>query len=86
MTNEFGQDGFGDQFGAGLNNSVETIITNALIATGIAIDDEQYRDRLVVFLNMRYLKALTGRHWTFMNRELSLDLKAPWTSVASPVV
>ncbi|TXH10653.1 MAG: hypothetical protein E6R04_04790 [Spirochaetes bacterium] len=78
MTNGFGQDGFGDNQGASLNNSVSKMITDALTATGIAIDDDDYRARLLVFLNKAYLKILKGRHWNFMNRELALDLQAPY--------
>lgn len=80
MTTGFGQDGFGDQLGASLNNSVAKIITDCLTAAGINPNDEDYRERALVFLNVIYLSRLKGRHWKFAQREVFLDLFAPYTS------
>lgn len=80
MTGGFGQDGFGDQFGASLNNSVAKIITDCLVATGINSEDTDYRARTLVYLNNIYLNRLKGRHWKFTQREVFLDLKAPYTT------
>jgi hypothetical protein len=72
----FGTGGFGGQ--AGLYNSVSKLIDHALIATGINTDDEVYRERALTFANFAYLKVLGGRHWKFAQREVFLDLKAPY--------
>lgn len=80
MTHGFGQGGFGAQLGASLNNSVQKIITDCLVAAGINSDDTVYRERALVFLNMVYLNRLKGRHWKFAQREAFLDLKAPYTT------
>lgn len=80
MTEGFGQDEFGDQLGASLNNDVAKIITDALVAAGINSEDAVYRERCLTFLNMAYLNILKGRHWKFMNREVFLDLQAPYES------
>lgn len=80
MTGGFGQDGFGDQQGAPLNNSVLKIITDCLVATGINPEDEDYRARVLVFLNNIYLNRLKARHWKFTQREAFLDLQAPYVT------
>lgn len=80
MTLGFGQDGFGGQQGASLNNSVAKIITDCLIATGINPEDADYRERALVFLNNIYLSRLKGRHWKFTQREVFLDLQAPYVN------
>lgn len=76
----FGEDEFGDQQGASLNNSVAKIITDCLIAVGINEDDTLYRTRALVALNQIYLSRLKARHWKFTQREAFLDLQAPYST------
>lgn len=75
--------GFGQEFGSegdSQRNSVEEIITDVLKAGGINSTDTDYRERALIFLNAVYRTVLKGRHWKFLQRELFLDLKAPYST------
>lgn len=73
----FGAD-FGTLFGSSIRASVQSLITFALTATGVSPEDTAYRERVLTFMNFAYLNRLKGRHWKFTNRDLFIDLKAPY--------
>ena len=76
--NEFGVGEFGGQFGSIAASDVKTIIDDAMRQSGINPTNTAYRSTALSFLNQVYATALKGRHWKFMNRELSLELEAPY--------
>ncbi len=73
----FGEN-FGELFGGSESSSVQALITKCLRAVDISVDDEDYREKCLTFLNFAYLFRLKGRHWKFLNRELYIDLEAPY--------
>lgn len=76
--NAFGSGEFGGQFNAGANSDIASIIDHVLTATGINTTDTDYRSRVLTFCNFVYLKIIKGRHWKFAQKELYIDLKAPY--------
>lgn len=78
--NLFGSGEFGGALGGGLSTNVQQLITDALMTTGIGSQDTRYRATALAFANQVYLTILKGRHWKFMNKELFVETKAPFTS------
>lgn len=77
MCPPFGEN-FGELFGGDASNSAQALITKALVAAGVSPEDTDYREKALTFLNFAYLHRLKGRHWKFLNRELYIDLEAPY--------
>jgi hypothetical protein len=76
--NQFGSGTFGTQFGGGLSTDVKTLIDDALATTGIGTNDLRYRDTALRLANQTYLSILKGKHWSFLNKELFIDTRAPF--------
>jgi len=81
-SNLFGVGQFGEQFGSGAPTDVKTLINDVLRQTGVNVDSTDYRETCLSFMNQVYTSALKGRHWKFLNKELSIEIPAP-TSTGS---
>lgn len=71
-------DNYGELFGGVASHSAQAMITKGLVAVGVNPDDTDYREKALTFLNFGYFHRLKGRHWKFLNRELYIDLEAPY--------
>lgn len=78
--NEFGSGTFGSQFGAEVSGGFKSLIDDCLRAVGVVTTDSKYRSRALTMLTHVQTNALKGRNWKFLNRELYIDLQAPYTS------
>lgn len=73
-------DNYGELFGGEASSSAQAMVTKCLVAVSVNPDDADYREKALTFLNFAYLHRLKGRHWKFLNRELYIDLEAPYST------
>ena len=78
--NQFGTSPLGTTFSADPVYDTAGLITAIMRASGQSTQDTSSRARILEFVNSRYIQILKGRHWRFMQRQLTIDLLAPYTT------